>query len=84
MSEEPPNGRQRWLPGERRAASCTGKLAYDSGTAAARAKSQLERKRRKNMDVYRCHFCSRWHIGRRQPTAIKHHPVKARDRFIRP
>ncbi len=67
-----------------RTASCVGKITYRNARDAAKAK--LAQCRRKNasprpmLDVYRCHFCSLWHLGRK-PEANMKAKRRARDLF---
>lgn len=59
----------KWLPGEHRLVSCTGKIAYDSPNAAAKARERMLRKKNSerggNVSLYRCQYCAGWHIGRK-------------------
>lgn len=61
--------------------ACSGKLAYDSASAADRALRCREKRRTNSrhdgaMDCYRCQHCQKWHIGR-------HHDASARDTIVR-
>lgn len=76
----------RWLPGERRLVSCTGKLRYDSGAAAALAKKKMrrhgsggKRRDRQDTDIYHCDYCGGWHLGR--STAWRGKRVAAPPKF---
>ncbi len=59
----------RWLPGEHYRVSCEGKVRYESGGAAGKAKQRMKKKRvrhgerRHDVNVYRCQYCSCWHLG---------------------
>lgn len=43
--------------------ACNGKEPFDSGAHAARAARNMGRFG-KNVEVYRCPCCRKWHIGR--------------------
>lgn len=63
----------KWLPGEHRAVSCDGKIRYESGGAAGKAKQRMKKKHYKNggnrseVAVYHCQYCNCWHLGRSRP-----------------
>lgn len=54
----------RFLPGELEASMCAGKIAYETGVLAGKAKDGMSRKRKAGSTIYRCHFCHKWHVGR--------------------
>ncbi|MDQ6616586.1 MAG: hypothetical protein M3083_18045 [Actinomycetota bacterium] len=53
-----------------RARSCTGKLRYKSrGRAEMASSSRQDRGAAEwTVQVYRCRYCNRWHIGHRLPS----------------
>lgn len=63
----------KWLPGEKRLVACTGKIKYDNGALAARARKLMGKRhsRQAHVSVYRCHFCGCWHLGRAQKRLAK-------------
>lgn len=69
---------QRWGPGEHESVSCSTKLRYASGTAAGKAKDAMRRRHGPSdeaLNVYRCHYCDGWHLGRPQKQKrLKHRP----------
>lgn len=49
-----------------KAQACTGKIRYETASAAEVARWALHRSRKANgffMRVYRCPFCGGWHVG---------------------
>ena len=45
-------------------ASCDGKIKYQTGLEAGKAKDRMDKKHnRHKVNVYRCQFCAGWHIG---------------------
>lgn len=57
------SGSQRWLSGEKYVVACMGKFKYTSGAQAGLAKDRMKKKHRSVVNVYRCQFCSNWHLG---------------------
>lgn len=59
---------ERWHPGEHEARSCLTKHRYNSAVAAGKAKDHMRRRAGgpcdESMNVYRCHYCDGWHLGR--------------------
>ena len=43
--------------------ACNGKEPFDNGASAARAARNMGRFG-KNVEVYRCSYCPKWHIGK--------------------
>lgn len=65
---------------------CSGKPAFDSPRDATKVMKSMSRrasaKRHAGIEPYRCHFCSKWHLGRRQ-TQNGQELRKLQRRFVR-
>lgn len=62
---------QRWHPMEHESRSCLTKMRYKSAVAAGKAKEAIRRQHRSGpsadcLNVYRCQYCSGYHLGRPQ------------------
>lgn len=53
---------EQWFS-RRRASSCGEKVAYESEREAREAAYLVRLQRGERLDVYRCLFCHRWHLG---------------------
>lgn len=60
---------------------CAGKEPFKTPAAAARAKKALAKRRnarpREGFEVYRCCFCSQWHLGHKTK---QNHQALLRDK----
>lgn len=55
---------------KRRNASCVGKVPHPNPQAAARHRDNLKRRFGDGgLEVYRCQFCKRWHLGHGKASA---------------
>jgi hypothetical protein len=69
----------------RNPSQCVGKIAYQSGHAAAKVVKALAKRNnasRRNVNSYRCRLCSCWHIGV-NPSQNHKELMKIRLRFER-
>lgn len=68
-----------------RGSPCTGKVSFRSGRDAAKAKRCLAKRTnapsRPMLQIYRCSFCSAWHLGNPPLSNIKA-KKRERDRFM--
>jgi len=67
------------------AASCTGKVRFESHGAAARVQKRRGKKRdngKRAQEAYRCKVCQGWHIGRHaEPERSKHAWRRFKQRY---
>lgn len=58
-------GAKRHEKGQKRkqGGSCRRKIAYPSGKEAHAARRALEFRGETNLNVYKCRFCGRYHVG---------------------
>lgn len=58
-----------------KATSCTGKEAFSERAMAQRVADRMMQRREVRASIYRCEFCSAWHVGTHtQPKAARRRP----------
>lgn len=60
-------GWKKHVKGQKRkeGGSCRRKIAYPSGKEAHAARRDLEARGETNLNVYKCRFCGKYHVGHR-------------------